>query len=292
MVKEILHEVDYRIPKQEQRLLKDADEVFGAFMRRLQSSDPAQRVQSEPSQIFPMVDIKPAVIATHPSSAVNRASEVHSRRNGNSHQPRTLEKSIGFKPEVRRGNLHHGPTRAFFRGLALGRNRIKEVRNGRDNFIAVFTESRSEYRRDLLEKTLGTWGETHRPPTKATVYLDNRVFGYMQTPTLPRQDYERVFEDRELFPSFLLAIMLSELTPKEQRLPLQDEELLRRLADAYRLHFKAQLGTIAQEPDRRGGWQYLQVDNSVNVYRNLLTSKSVQALPFYQDLRRTFFPLF
>ncbi|OGH18017.1 MAG: hypothetical protein A2868_02140 [Candidatus Levybacteria bacterium RIFCSPHIGHO2_01_FULL_40_15b] len=185
-------------------------------------------------------------------------------------------------PEVRHDELPEDQ-RAFFMGLALGDYQVSHLQWSGRNFVAVKTDSRNERKRQLLKRTVGTWGEVRENPRELRIYTESLKFDFMVKPQI-RAEF---LDTRVRFAPFLLGMMTSRLTDRENRLSLPDEVLLERIHGRFLKHFGFRMGNFHVEPrGENKPVSVIQVKNPGEVFGALIQVNSVISLPFLVDIAR------
>ena len=195
------------------------------------------------------------------------------------------------RPEVRQDQLPENES-AFFLGLAQGDYNVYQAHWGKDAFVVVGTDSQREQRRELLRKTIGTWGEIHEGSRGVKIYLESPTFDFMATPALP----PRYLDARSRFAPFVLGTIAARLSDRENRVSLSNGLLLRVITRQFFRHYGFSMGNFRDQRNstqddgaknrRSHSMSFIVVKNPAQVFRTLIGESSVASLPFVQDLRR------
>jgi len=209
------------------------------------------------------------------------------------YSPRTIERKLREHgvyhqpvPKVRQEELPENE-RSFFLGLALGDFQMGEAHWGGREFVTVETESTKAYRRGLLRQTIGTWGEVHSKALSLKIYLESPTFDFVREPIVSAD----FLDAKSRYAPFLLGLLTARLSERENRLSLNNGDLLERIHRRFSRFFDFSLGRFETEhkANRSGGKtdvSVITVKHPGEVIAALISVPSVLKLPFLPALAR------
>lgn len=209
-----------------------------------------------------------------------------------SYDPRTVQKFLreaGYysqpRPEVRYDELPENE-KSFFIGLGLGDFQVGKSHWGSEGFITVATQSPKERKRQVLQKTLGTWGEVRDSSDKLRVYVSSPTFNFMEEPPVT----PRFLDAKSRYAPFLLGMMTARLTERDSRISLHNDRMLGMIHTKFEGHFGFRMGNFRiderQSPSGVDTLPVIEVRHPGEVLAALVEVPTVSTLPFFRDLAK------
>lgn len=186
-------------------------------------------------------------------------------------------------PKVRQDELPENQ-KAFFLGLALGDFQRGLVHWGKKGFVYVETQSRDEYRRELLRLTFGIWGDIHERSNGVKIYVSSPQFDFTLNPRIDK----KYLETKNRFAPLLFGTLAARLSDERDRLSLSNEGLLRRMHGKFLTNFGFSIGPLNVEHRNEDGGiidvSVISVRNPGEVFVALAQVRSVHTLPFFRSV--------
>jgi len=182
-------------------------------------------------------------------------------------------------PQAKEGPLAENE-KAFFMGLAANKTFHIEpvtIRN-REYVIVGSGAMRNTRRRAVIQKILSRWGQIRESQDETRVCLYAPTFDFMKAPAVDRN----FLRAKARFAPFLRGFMLTRTT-QDGRIFSTDPELLINFNRWFKGFFGFPMDDFLEKG--RKDTSYLQLTHPEKVMAALDQEKSIQNLPFFEDLK-------